>query len=836
MAIKIQQLSSFRNSLLAGTAALLVAAVLPHEAAATTGAWLNAPSSSDWNTNANWNPGPAPEVSGDTAVFGSTTQTTVTLSATTTVSVLNFGASAPAYTISDVGHAFTVDGATANPGFSNTPGFIQTLSFSGAATATFGSATVNVSPVTLANVALNATGTAALTFATGGNAGNATIGLAAGTSLAFTGTGTGGSAAVTSTGAAINLSGATGGVSLGNLSDTSGGAETLNLGGNALTIGSNNVASTYDGVISGTGGLIVIGGGTLVLGNAGNTYSGGTTLNNASLSLANGAALGTGALATAAGTSNNLVFTASTGLGQGVDLAASSALTVNTGANTVTMASNIIGTDSTALIKTGIGNLILAGNGGSVGNTTISGGTLTLGPSFGTNLGIVTNNATLDLNNSSQQILSLAGNGIVNLGSGTLNIANTTSNTTYSGTIIGTGSLYKAGTNIQTLTGANTYSGGTTIQGGILQGNTSSIQGNVTDNASLIFAQPSTGIYNGVISGTGTLTKTGNGDVFLNGANTATGMTSILNGILTVGDAAHTGATIGGTVTITNFGVLRGHGTIDGNVINNAAVIPGASIGTLTVNGNYSQAGNAILGIEVSPAASDLLAVRGTAALNSGTLALLPDNGVYMPYTHYTVLTAAGGVTGTFGAVDNLAPTIVGFSVSYLPNSVTVTTLPAYNFAAQQAALGASANNVRTAAALDAAYPTAAGDFRNVLNSIYVTTPQQQQQTFAQLSGEMRSNFATVNVANVTALHDTLLNRLDSRQGLTTAAAKGDGMPNMFQVAAQDTDDMGPLWGPASSNRTLPMMAFPPGSAASAISATPAATRDRRPSSTRPVA
>ena len=40
-----------------------------------------------------------------------------------------------------------------------------------------------------------------------------------------------------------------------------------------------------------------------------------------------------------------------------------------------------------------------------------------------------------------------------------------------------------------TLTGANTYSGGTTVSGGVLQGNSTSLQGNILNNASVVFDQ-----------------------------------------------------------------------------------------------------------------------------------------------------------------------------------------------------------------------------------------------------------------------------------------------------------------------------------------------------------
>ena len=148
-----------------------------------------------------------------------------------------------------------------------------------------------------------------------------------------------------------------------------------------------------------------------------------------------------------------------------------------------------------------------------------------------------------------------------------------------------------------------------------------------------------------------------------------------------------------------------------GNVSSAGVVAPGASIGTLTVNGNYNQTNTGALAIELSPTVSSVLAVRGTATL-AGTLALLPDAGTYTPYTKYSVLTATNGVTGTFGNVVNLFPT-VGLSVSYQPNSVTVTTLPAYSFREPgRQRLGESRNNQHVAAALDQAYPTASRRFQ----------------------------------------------------------------------------------------------------------------------------
>ena len=100
------------------------------------------------------------------------------------------------------------------------------------------------------------------------------------------------------------------------------------------------------------------------------------------------------------------------------------------------------------------------------------------------------------------------------------------------GDITGAGELTKTDDGTLVLTGTNDYSGGTNVFGGTLQGTTTSLQGDITDNASLVFDQSSTGTYAGDISGTGSLTKLGTGTVILAGSNNYTGGTLVSAGTL----------------------------------------------------------------------------------------------------------------------------------------------------------------------------------------------------------------------------------------------------------------------------------------------------------------
>ncbi len=189
----------------------------------------------------------------------------------------------------------------------------------------------------------------------------------------------------------------------------------------------------------------------------------------------------------------------------------------------------------------------------------------------------------------------------------------------------------------------------------------------------------------GIGGGTGgSLNMYGSGSLILNGVNSYTGGTTVSSGILEVGDASHGNAVLGGNVTVAGGGTLMGHGTIGGTVSNGGVVQPGGTIGALTVSGNYSQASNATLNIEITPNVSagpgtgyDQLRIGGSANL-AGALAIIDDPGTYTVGSRYTILTAAGGRSGTFGTVS-YNPLLAGYIdpvVTYDPNDVYLTLDP----------------------------------------------------------------------------------------------------------------------------------------------------------------
>lgn len=125
-------------------------------------------------------------------------------------------------------------------------------------------------------------------------------------------------------------------------------------------------------------------------------------------------------------------------------------------------------------------------------------------------------------------------------------------------------------------------------------------------------------VWSNDISGKGGLIKSGSGQLVLSGANTYQGATKVAAGKLTVnGTLRHS------DLTVERDGALGGTGTL-GNVTAAGTVQPGNSIGTLTVEGDYTQMAGSTLEIEMDPnGRSDVLNVHGTADIQGGELKVL---------------------------------------------------------------------------------------------------------------------------------------------------------------------------------------------------------------------
>jgi autotransporter-associated beta strand protein len=230
--------------------------------------------------------------------------------------------------------------------------------------------------------------------------------------------------------------------------------------------------------------------------------------------------------------------------------------------------------NNTALRKIGSGTLTLSGNNSYTAGTTLTGGVFALGSanaigttgtiSFGGGtLQYSANNATdysARFSNAASQQYSIDTNG--------RNVTLATALTSLGG------SFTKLGSGTLTLSGSNTYNNGTTVSAGALVGTAVSLQGNITNNASVVFnqAQLASGTYSGVMSGTGSLTKAGNGSLKIGANQTFTGATNVIGGTLNLA-----GNLASGTTTIANTATLIGSGTMTGILLVEGSLKPGES-------------------------------------------------------------------------------------------------------------------------------------------------------------------------------------------------------------------------------------------------------------------
>ncbi len=273
-------------------------------------------------------------------------------------------------------------------------------------------------------------------------------------------------------------------LNLNNVSDTIdglSGSGDVTLGTATLTIGADDGGGSFNGVISGTGGLVKVGSGTQLLRTRDdgmnlirNSHSGGTAIHGGVLNIEEDGNLGdsAGGLSFDSGTLQAVLGP----VGAGVN--STRLVTLNAGggtidaddAITVTFGNVVSGAGS--MTKEGLGSLVYQAANTYIGDTIINRGDLRLSAggriADSSNL-IVNAPGEFNLNNVSDAVNGLSGNGSVLLGTGRLTVGMTGGNGNHSGLISGSGGITKAGVGTQILSGANTYSGATNLNGGVLQ-------------------------------------------------------------------------------------------------------------------------------------------------------------------------------------------------------------------------------------------------------------------------------------------------------------------------------------------------------------------------------
>lgn len=381
----------------------------------------------------------------------------------------------------------------------------------------------------------------------------------------------------------------------------------------------------------------------------------------------------------------------------------------------------------------------------------------------------------------------------------------------------GDGALVKDDLGTLVLTGQNSYRGDTIVRSGTLVGNAVSLRNNIANNGHVVFDQDADAVFEGAISGRGTMGKTGSGTLILanrsaldwtidagrlvsrtdlfggnvsidadafmrfeqNGSGTYRGVVSG-SGVfqLAVGDdnylrltedssafEGETSVTSGGLVVEGKLGgsLLMGAGTVLGGtgtvgttyVASDATISPGNSIGALTVNGDFTQAAGSTYLLEVNhEGQSDLIDISGTATLEGGTVQVGNLGGNYGSSVRYTILSAAGGLEGTYAALDYSSPFLT-LGLDYDAGNVYLDVsrnIVAFCDVARTRNQCATAKSAERLGAGNAVYDAVAG----------VGDKESAVRSFDQLSGELHASVKTALLSDSHFVRDAVTNRIRS--------------------------------------------------------------------------
>ncbi|EMA9598088.1 fibronectin-binding autotransporter adhesin ShdA [Salmonella enterica] len=336
---------------------------------------------------------------------------------------------------------------------------------------------------------------------------------------------------------------------------------------------------------------------------------------------------------------DNTNYELSTGLswyaGANSARAAHGTFTVDAG-STFTVTSELDETTATSnwngskLTKQGDGTLILSNTGNDYGDTEIDGGILAAKDAAALGTGDVT----------------IAESATLALSQGTLD-----------NNVTGEGQIVKSGSDELIVTGDNNYSGGTTISGGTLTADhADSLGSGDIDNSGVL--KVGEGELENILSGSGSLVKTGTGELTLSGDNTYSGGTTITGGTLTADHADSLGS---GDIDNSGTLMLDANGAFElANITTHTDATTALAAGSTLDAGQLTQENGSTLSIDLGAATDDAMITADSVTLG-GTLNVtgigsVTDSWTPEAYT-YTLIGSDSAITTDF---DNL--TVAGMN------------------------------------------------------------------------------------------------------------------------------------------------------------------------------
>ncbi|WP_182911815.1 autotransporter outer membrane beta-barrel domain-containing protein [Sphingomonas cavernae] len=290
-------------------------------------------------------------------------------------------------------------------------------------------------------------------------------------------------------------------------------------------------------------------------------------------------------------------------------------------------------------------------------------------------------------------------------------------------------------------------------------------------NDTLEFRGAGTGTWNGTgytgfenfANGAGTLSITGNVGF----------QTFAVTGGRVIGQAGTTIASAN-SILVGQGATFGSAGTVNASIDVRGTLSPGASPGTMTVNGNVAFASGSNLLLELAPTGRDLLNISGTLSIASGSTIDITGALSSAPGGALDLVVANGGITGGFTTI-NKSQSIFGF-VAQRGNKIQI--------------VGEFANDASfgTNAQASIAYANAVlgsgqkvGAFTAALPDLVDAQGKSKQAAFAQLTPEAYASASRIGIDNGLMIADTA-------RSLRYTMAEGQGLFGFGQTMFARTE------------------------------------------------